>query len=1037
MYEDIARQALNLLSCRLIWLLANENDVLVTRAIATDLGDTTAQQFLQMVQIYHPEGYFPLKSRNNPLADVLLTATPIMNMHASRLANRAGGKPFSPALIDFGFYFVTVLPLIRGDTHLGVLMLGHSDEHFLESENGPLLIEMLQQQAVVAIEKDQLESELLARDAQIIAERQFRKLIMETVGDGLVAINDQAKITTASHRLLQLTGYSAEELIGRPVTMLFTEKSQQALKRSLQEDRQVTFSYWQEVMTKNKQTVPVLIYRIRVQHLVNREREESSLIIFSDLSELQRRQEALERQTSRLSTLNRAFQAIGSHLSLPEVIEIILTSAQEVMQGHVASLLLRDVVDDSNELIYVKTIGSNAERMTGRRVPIGMGVVGQVASTAQSRLIGDVSQEGEFLRGFDSDPELDVRSIVAVPLATSGEVIGVLEVINKKNGMFDQDDLTMLENLSVSAAVAIEKASLFEQTQRRLIEMTTLLDASAAVTSTLKWDAMLEQIARRLRDALTVQHVVIATRERNGRTLRVHGQVVNARWEKDDPSAYLLPLAEAPSMRDALQQNSPTTFALDKGELSSTEHNLLYLRGMRAGLNFPLPLASHQTAMLTLYHTNGQASFSAMQITAIADSLLSWQQNPAAPLENVEELCQRLLQASNSQWCTFYLLTAHRSHLQVIQEIGASHSEDRQGLIWQVEEYPTMQTSLQKNEPVLIWGDQIDDDKNEQTYLQQMGAGTCLMVPLMISGNPRGLLKLMTTDKRIFEDNEISLCQGIANVVVNALENSTLYSSLEQRAEALQAAYLELEEADRIKDDMLQNLSHELSTPLMHALGYLNLLRDRAFGDLNRDQIEHLDLITQKTQTVSDLVKNMVAVHSGGTQRLEIKSARLEQVAALTVRSFSAKAKNANITIIPRIQPNLPPALIDRARIGEVFEALIDNAIKFSPNSNRIEIGIEDPDGPMLQVFVRDEGIGIPPEEHEKVFRRFYQVDSSTTRRFGGTGLGLAIVHNIITGHGGKVWVESEVGKGTTIFFTVPKASFHEDTPSGQNNVFA
>src|SRR5690606_6031106 len=108
----------------------------------------------------------------------------------------------------------------------------------------------------------------------------------------------------------------------------------------------------------------------------------------------------------------------------------------------------------------------------------------------------------------------------------------------------------------------------------------------------------------------------------------------------------------------------------------------------------------------------------------------------------------------------------------------------------------------------------------------------------------------------------------------------------------------------------------------------------------------------------------------------------------LAARSLSGKAEAVNIRIVLRAQPNLPLVTIDRVKITEVFEALIDNAIKFSDAGSSIEITIVDTSTPMLQVSVRDEGIGIPPEEHERIFRRFYQVDGSTTRQFGGTGLG-------------------------------------------------
>jgi two-component system sensor histidine kinase VicK len=116
----------------------------------------------------------------------------------------------------------------------------------------------------------------------------------------------------------------------------------------------------------------------------------------------------------------------------------------------------------------------------------------------------------------------------------------------------------------------------------------------------------------------------------------------------------------------------------------------------------------------------------------------------------------------------------------------------------------------------------------------------------------------------------------------------------------------------------------------------------------------------------------------------------------------------------------LPSILVDRDRINQVFDNLLGNAIKFSPRGGAITIEVQDA-GEMILVSVADTGVGIPADKLEKVFDRFYQVDGSATRRFSGAGLGLAIARRIVEAHGGRIWVESEAGKGSVFKFTVPK----------------
>jgi signal transduction histidine kinase len=117
----------------------------------------------------------------------------------------------------------------------------------------------------------------------------------------------------------------------------------------------------------------------------------------------------------------------------------------------------------------------------------------------------------------------------------------------------------------------------------------------------------------------------------------------------------------------------------------------------------------------------------------------------------------------------------------------------------------------------------------------------------------------------------------------------------------------------------------------------------------------------------------------------------------------------------------LPPVLVDSKTISDAFEKLLDNAIKFGGDGKCVEVTLQDTDGPMLQVMVRDYGIGIDVPEQQKIFQRFYQVDGGTARRYGGTGIGLAIAKSIIDGHGGRIGVKSKLGEGATFIFTLPK----------------
>jgi signal transduction histidine kinase len=153
---------------------------------------------------------------------------------------------------------------------------------------------------------------------------------------------------------------------------------------------------------------------------------------------------------------------------------------------------------------------------------------------------------------------------------------------------------------------------------------------------------------------------------------------------------------------------------------------------------------------------------------------------------------------------------------------------------------------------------------------------------------------------------------------------------------------------------------------------------------------------------------------------LELAPVSLADVIDMALRGAEAAAQEANLQLICKVPPDLDPVFGDRARLGQVLDNLIGNALKFTPPGGLIEVSVEDA-GDYERVLVRDTGIGIPSDKLEKIFEPFYQIDGSTTRRFGGAGLGLAIVKQIVEAHGGQVGVTSELGKGSTFFFTVPK----------------
>ncbi len=230
-----------------------------------------------------------------------------------------------------------------------------------------------------------------------------------------------------------------------------------------------------------------------------------------------------------------------------------------------------------------------------------------------------------------------------------------------------------------------------------------------------------------------------------------------------------------------------------------------------------------------------------------------------------------------------------------------------------------------------------------------------------------------------------------------------------------------LKQLERTREDFVANVSHELRTPLSLIKGYVETLLDGA-----RDNPEvaerFLKIIERNTERLDLLIQDLLTISAleSGRMKLDLQPVELQPLAEKVFADLHSRAENKGIQLALEL-PELT-AQADAHRLEQVLANLVDNAIKYGRPQGRVVIGGKNLDDGVLEMFVQDDGPGIPPEALDRVFERFYRVDKARSRDQGGTGLGLSIVKHIVHNHGGKVWAKSELGKGTTFFFTLPKA---------------
>jgi signal transduction histidine kinase len=229
-------------------------------------------------------------------------------------------------------------------------------------------------------------------------------------------------------------------------------------------------------------------------------------------------------------------------------------------------------------------------------------------------------------------------------------------------------------------------------------------------------------------------------------------------------------------------------------------------------------------------------------------------------------------------------------------------------------------------------------------------------------------------------------------------------------------------EAERVKDDFIATVSHEFRTPLTSIQGYLDLVLEGEAGELTDGQRAFLGVARRNAERLLRLVGDLLFVSRLEAQSLALERAEVDlaEIARESVEAAAPLAEERGTTLALHAE-QVPPVYGDRARLGQLLDNLLSNAVKFTGRDGRVEVKAERVDGAVL-VTVSDTGIGIPAEELERLFERFFRSSNATARSIPGTGLGLTIAKAIAEGHGGSISVRSEEGVGTTVIVGVPVA---------------